>query len=55
VRSAKRLDISRNILRAQLKRFGLLGDSGSEEVADVASQHGHAISANSDTYSGYQG
>jgi sigma-54-specific transcriptional regulator len=54
VRAAKRLDISRNILRTQLKRFGLLGDSGSEEVADVAAQHGHAISANSDTYSRYQ-
>jgi sigma-54-specific transcriptional regulator len=54
VRSAKRLDISRNILRAQLKRFGLLRDTGSEEGADVDAQHGHAVSANSDLYSGYQ-
>jgi len=34
VRTAKRLGISRNILRAQLKRFGLLGDAelGAEEA-----------------------
>ncbi|AYH42907.1 sigma-54 dependent transcriptional regulator [Azoarcus sp. DN11] len=34
VRSAKRLGISRNILRAQLKRFGLL-DGGVAEFADA--------------------
>ncbi|HJV92244.1 MAG TPA: sigma-54 dependent transcriptional regulator [Azonexus sp.] len=34
VRTAKRLGISRNILRAQLKRFGLLGDN--EAIADEA-------------------
>jgi sigma-54-specific transcriptional regulator len=33
VRTAKKLDISRNILRAQLKRFGLL-DKGSEQSRD---------------------
>ena len=32
VRTARRLGISRNILRAQLKRFGLLGDG--ESLAD---------------------
>lgn len=32
VRTAKRLGISRNILRAQLKRFGLLGEVGIEDT-----------------------
>ncbi|MBI5791455.1 MAG: sigma-54-dependent Fis family transcriptional regulator [Rhodocyclales bacterium] len=41
VRTAKQLGISRNILRAQLKRFGLLGGSGetledATEVGDVS-------------------
>jgi DNA-binding NtrC family response regulator len=37
VRTAKQLGISRNILRTQLKRFGLLGrpgDSAEEDDAD---------------------
>jgi sigma-54-specific transcriptional regulator len=33
VRTAKKLDISRNILRAQLKRFGLL-DKGNDQASD---------------------
>ncbi len=35
VRSAKRLDVSRNILRAQLKRFGLLSESPNGPIAEA--------------------
>ena len=32
VRTAKQLGISRNILRTQLKRFGLIGDSTADAL-----------------------
>ena len=35
VRTAKQLGISRNILRTQLKRFGLIGDSPADALATV--------------------
>ena len=36
VRTAKQLGISRNILRTQLKRFGLIGDSTADTLAETS-------------------
>jgi sigma-54-specific transcriptional regulator len=44
VRTAKRLGISRNILRAQLKRFGMLG-SGGDTGAETETEADAAVSA----------
>jgi sigma-54-specific transcriptional regulator len=54
VRSAKRLDISRNILRAQLKRFGLLADGGGDSNLEVEAASGFAEPIDIERYAGLQ-
>lgn len=46
VRTAKRLGISRNILRAQLKRFGLLGRAGSDDETTGRNESAAYIGSN---------
>jgi sigma-54 dependent transcriptional regulator len=43
VRTAKRLGLSRNIVRAQLKRHGLLGQSSANTFSDAATEGGVAL------------